>query len=282
MKISDVYKSKKQPVSFEIFPPKGDLSIKELSGILSKLQSLSPDFISVTYSAGGSGNSDRTATVASMVQNTYSMNAVAHLTCINSDKTEIDKMTEKLKTEAIENILALRGDKTENSKSEFSHASDLIPILKEKGFCVGSACYPEGHISCDSPQKDWDYMKLKQDLGADFFVSQLFFDNNCFYRFLDYTAKIGIDKPIIPGIMPFLSQAQISRMIFMCGASLPSEIIRLLNKYADNAEDLRKAGIEYASHQILDLLKNDVDGIHIYTMNHPDIAAYHMEQIRSI
>ena len=282
MKISDVYKSKKQPVSFEIFPPKGDLSIKELSGILTKLHSLSPDFISVTYSAGGSGNSDRTATVASMVQNTYSMNAVAHLTCINSDKTEIDKMTEKLKTEGIENILALRGDKTENSKSEFAHASDLIPILKEKGFCVGSACYPEGHISCDSPQKDWDYMKLKQDLGADFFVSQLFFDNNCFYRFLDYTAKIGIDKPIIPGIMPFLSQAQISRMIFMCGASLPSEIIRLLNKYADNAEDLRKAGIEYASHQILDLLKNDVDGIHIYTMNHPDIAAYHMEQIRSI
>ena len=282
MKISDVYKSKKQPVSFEIFPPKGDLSIKELSGILSKLQSLSPDFISVTYSAGGSGNSDRTATVASMVQNTYSMNAVAHLTCINSDKSEIEKMTEKLETEGIENILALRGDKTENSKSEFSHASDLIPLLKEKGFCVGSACYPEGHISCDTPQKDWDYMKLKQDLGADFFVSQLFFDNNCFYKFLDYTAKIGIDEPIIPGIMPFLSQAQISRMIFMCGASLPSEIIRLLNKYANNPEDLRKAGIEYASHQILDLLKNDVDGIHIYTMNHPDIAAYQMKQIRSI
>lgn len=282
MKISDVYKSKKQPVSFEIFPPKGDLSIKELSGILSKLQSLSPDFISVTYSAGGSGNSDRTATVASMVQNTYSMNAVAHLTCINSDKTEIDKMTEKLKSEDIENILALRGDKTENSKFEFSHASDLIPILKEKGFCVGSACYPEGHISCDTPQKDWDYMKLKQDLGADFFVSQLFFDNNCFYRFLDYTAKIGIDRPIIPGIMPFLSQAQISRMIFMCGASLPSEIIRLLNKYADNPDDLRKAGIEYAAVQICDLLKNDVDGIHIYTMNHPDIAAYQMNQIRSI
>jgi len=258
------------------------LSIKDLSGILSQLQSLSPDFISVTYSAGGSGNSDRTATVASMVQNTYSMNAVAHLTCINSDKDEIERMTEKLKAEDIENILALRGDKTENSKSEFSHASDLIPLLKEKGFCVGSACYPEGHISCETPQKDWDYMKLKQDYGADFFVSQLFFDNSCFYRFLEYTAKIGIDKPVIPGIMPFLSQAQISRMIFMCGASLPSEIIRLLNKYSDNSEDLRKAGIEYAAHQICDLLKNDVDGIHIYTMNHPDIAAYHMQQIRSL
>lgn len=281
MKVSEIYKNKKQPVSFEIFPPKGDLSIKELSGILSKMQSLSPDFISVTYSAGGSGNSEKTATVASIVKNTYSIDAVAHLTCINSDKDEIERMTEKLKNEGIENILALRGDKTENQKSEFAHASDLIPILKEKGFCVGSACYPEGHISCSSPEKDREYMKLKQDLGADFFVSQLFFDNNCFYRFLENTSKLGINKPVIPGIMPFLSQAQISRMIFMCGASLPSEIIRLLNKYSDSAEDLRKAGIEYAGEQILDLLKHDVDGIHIYTMNHPDIAEHQMSLIRS-
>ena len=281
MKISEIYSSKKQPVSFEIFPPKGDLSIKELSDILSQLKTLSPDFISVTYSAGGSGNSDRTATVASMVQNVYSMNAVAHLTCINSDKEEIEKMSEKLLSEGIENILALRGDKT-GEKSDFSHASDLIPILKDKGFTVGSACYPEGHISCESPEKDWDFLKLKQDLGADFFVSQLFFDNNCFYKFLDYTKKIGITKPIIPGIMPFLSQSQISRMIFMCGASLPAEIIRLLNKYSDNPEDLRKAGIEYAANQIGELLGYGVDGIHLYTMNHPDIASFVTDYIRSL
>lgn len=282
MKVSEIYKAKKQPISFEIFPPKGDMSIKELSGILSQLRALEPDFVSVTYSAGGSGNSDRTATVASMVQNTYGMNAVAHLTCINSDKDEIEKMAEKLKSEDIENILALRGDRIDGAKSDFSHASDLIPILKDKGFCVGSACYAEGHITCETPEKDWDYMKLKQDLGTDFFVSQLFFDNNCFYKFLEYTKKIGINKPVIPGIMPFLSQSQISRMIFMCGASLPAEIIRLLNKYSDNADDLRKAGIEYAAHQIGDLLKNGVDGVHIYTMNHPDIASYHMDYIRSL
>lgn len=282
MKISEIYSSKKQPVSFEIFPPKGDLSIKELSDILSNLKSLSPDFISVTYSAGGSGNSDRTATVASMVQNVYSMNAVAHLTCINSKKEETEKMCEKLKSEGIENVLALRGDKTDTENSDFAHASDLIPILKEKGFSVGSACYPEGHISCDSPEKDWDYMKLKQDLGADFFISQLFFDNECFYRFLEYAKKIGIKKPIIPGIMPFLSQSQISRMIFMCGASLPAEIIRLLNKYSDNPEDLRNAGIEYAAHQLEGLIRNGVDGVHLYTMNHPDIAKRLTEYIRSL
>lgn len=282
MKVSEIFKTKKQTVSFEIFPPKGDLSIKELSGILSQLHTLAPDFISVTYSAGGSGNSDRTATVASMVQNTYGMNAVAHLTCINSDKEQIERMSDKLKNEDIENILALRGDTIHGAKSEFSHASDLIPILKEKGFCVGSACYAEGHISCDTPEKDWDYMKLKQDLGTDFFITQLFFDNTCFYKFLEYARKIGITKPIVPGIMPFLSQSQISRMIFMCGASLPSEIIRLLNKYSDNPDDLRKAGIEYAAHQIGDLLQNGADGIHIYTMNHPDIARFQTDYIRSL
>lgn len=280
MKVSQIYETKKQPVSFEIFPPKGDLSIKELSNVLSQLQALSPDFISVTYSAGGSGNNINTVAVASMVQNVYNINATAHLTCLNSSKEEIDVMTDTLKSEGIENILALRGDKN-TEKKDFAHASDLIPILKEKGFCVGAACYPEGHIACESPEKDWEFLKLKQDVGADFFVSQLFFNNNHFYKFLDYAKKIGINKPIIPGIMPFLSQSQISRMIFMCGASLPSSIIRLLNKYADNPEDLRKAGIYYAAKQIDDLLKNGVDGIHIYTMNHPDIAKYHMDYIRS-
>lgn len=281
MKVSQIYENKTQPLSFEIFPPKGYLSIKELSDILSQMKTLEPDFISVTYSAGGSGNSDRTATVASLVQNTYGINAVAHLTCKNSDKREIEEMTEKLECEGIENILALRGDIISDGGSDFRHASDLIPILKNKGFCVGSACYPEGHIECDRPENDWKYMKLKEDLGTDFFVSKLFFDNSCFYEFLDYSRKIGVTKPIIPGIMPILSKAQISRMIFMCGASLPAEIIRLLNKYADNADDLRKAGIEYAVNQVSELLDFGTDGVHIYTMNHPDIARQNAELIRS-
>lgn len=281
MKISEIYKTKKQPVSFEIFPPKGDLSIRELTDILSNLTALSPDFISVTFSAGGSGNSDKTSTVASMVKNTYKTDAVAHLTCINSSRAEIDALTDTFIAEGIENVLALRGDIRDDKKTDFSHSSDLIPVLKEKGFCVGAACYPEGHISSESPEKDWEYMRLKEDLGADFFISQLFFDNNVFYKFLEYTEKLGIKSPIIPGIMPFMSQAQISRMIFMCGASLPAEIIKLLNKYSDNAEDLKKAGIDYASRQILNLLENGVSGIHIYTMNNPEIARYNVEKIRS-
>ncbi len=282
MKISDVYKTKKQPISFEIFPPKGDLSIKELTDILSRLQALSPDFVSVTYSAGGSGNSDKTATVASMVQNAFKMNAVAHLTCQNSTKSEIDRMADILKTEGIENILALRGDATDSSNADFSYATDLIPILKDKGFCIGAACYPEGHISCSNPLEDWKYILKKQELGADFFVSQLFFDNDYFYKFLDTVRKLGVDKPIIPGIMPILSQSQISRMIFMCGGSVPSSIIRLLNKYADNPNDLRKAGIEHAALQLRDLLQNGVDGVHIYSMNQPDIAEFQMNFLRSI
>lgn len=281
MKLSEKFRQGNPSVSFEIFPPKGDLSIKELSDILSKLCSLTPDFISVTYSAGGSGNSDKTSTVASMVQNTYNTDAVAHLTCINSDMTEIEHMIAKFKSEGLENVLALRGDCTEDKKSDFSHASDLIPILKNNGFCVGATCYAEGHISCESPQKDWDILRIKQDAGVDFFISQLFFDNEKFFEFWEYTKKIGINKPIIPGIMPILSQSQITRMVFMCGASLPSSVIRLLNKYADNAEDLRKAGIEMATNQVLELLNHGVDGVHLYTMNHPDIAESQMNAIRS-
>lgn len=281
MKLSEKFQQGTPSVSFEIFPPKGDLSIKELSDILSKLCNLAPDFISVTYSAGGSGNSDKTATVASMVQNTYNTDAVAHLTCINSDKTEIQEMIDKFKSEGLENILALRGDCMGGGKTDFLHASDLIPVLKDNGFCVGATCYAEGHISCESPEKDWEFLRIKQDAGADFFISQLFFDNTKFFEFLDHARKIGITKPIIPGVMPILSQSQITRMIFMCGASLPSSVIRLLNKYADSAEDLRKAGIEMATNQVLELLNNGVDGVHLYTMNHPDIAEFQMNVIRS-
>ncbi len=281
MKLSEKLNKDKQSVSFEIFPPKGDLSIKELSDILSKLCALSPDFISVTYSAGGSGNSDKTATVASMVKNTYNTDAMAHLTCINSDKAEIDEMIAKFKSEGLENVLALRGDCRGEKKSDFSYATDLIPLLKDNGFCVGAACYAEGHIACETPEKDWEYMRLKQDLGTDFFVSQLFFDNSKFFEFLEAAKKIGIEKPIIPGVMPILSQSQISRMIFMCGASLPSSVVRLLNKYADNENDLRKAGIEMATNQVLDLLEHGVDGVHLYTMNQPDIAEFQMNAIRS-
>lgn len=282
MKISEIYKTKKLPVSFEIFPPKGDLDMDTLHSMLNDLHSLSPDFISVTCSAGGVGNSDKTVDIASIVQNEYKINSVAHLTCINSNKKDLKKTISDMKARKIENILALRGDRVEGCEAtDFAHASDLIKYLSNQGFCIGAACYPEGHVECDNPDKDIDYLKIKQDSGAEFFVSQLFFTNDYFYNFREKAVSTGIKQPIIPAVMPILSKSQISRMIFMCGASLPSEIIRLLNKYENQPDDLREAGIEYAAKQILALINAGVDGIHIYTMNKPDIARKHIQAMKN-
>ncbi len=280
MRISDIFKTK-TPVSFEIFPPKGDLSVETLRDTLSSLKELNPDFISVTYSAGGTGNSEKTVELASVVKNEFGIESMAHLTCINSDKNGVGQVVSKIKEQGIENILALRGDIIEgNTPTDFNYAADLIEQLKNEPVCIGAACYPEGHVTCESVEKDIEYLKVKQDKGASFFVSQLFFENRVFYDFLDKARKTGISVPVTAGIMPMLSKSQVSRMIFLCGASLPSEIIRILNKYENDAESLKKAGIEDASNQARDLLANGVDGIHLYTMNKPEIASGIMERIK--
>ncbi len=272
MKITENFK-KKNPISFEIFPPKGELSIDALRGTLDGLKALSPDFISVTFSAGGTGNSNKTVELAGFIKNECGIEAMAHLTCVHSRADEIESIIESLREKKIENILALRGDIiTGRESAGFKYAKDLIAYLRGKDFCIGAACYPEGHVDCDSLEDDARYMREKQDAGAGFFISQLFFDNELFYRFLDRAHKAGINKPIVPGIMPMLAKNQIERMIYMCGASMPSAIVRLLHKYEDKPEDLRRAGIEYAAGQVSDLLNNQDCGVHIYTMNKPDIA----------
>lgn len=281
MKISEIYKQKKQPKSFEIFPPKGDLSVETVKDTVKELKSLDPAFISVTYSAGGSGNSFKTAELCSMIKNDFSVEAVSHLTCINSTKDDVLNTLDILKKDNIENVLALRGDIVEGASAhDFKFATDLIPLLKESGFCVGGACYPEGHVTCKSIQDDINHLYEKQALGADFFLSQLFFDNDVFFKFLEKARKRGVTKPIEAGVMPILSKSQITRMIFMCGASLPAHIIRLLNKYEDNPEDLEKAGIYTALEQIRGLLESGVDGVHIYTMNKPTIAKTIMDGLK--
>ncbi len=273
MRISDIYKTQKQPKSFEIFPPKGDLNVETARQTVEELKNLKPAFISVTYSAGGSGNSFKTADLASMIQNEYGVTSAAHLTCINSTKDDVKKAVRTLKENNIENILALRGDIVDGAEAhDFKYASELIPILKEEGFCVGGACYPEGHVACKSIEDDIDHLYEKEQAGADFFLSQLFFDNDAFFRFLDKARKRGVTKMIEAGVMPILSKSQITRMIFMCGASLPADIVRLLYKYENSPEDLEKAGIEKALCQIQGLLDGGVDGVHIYTMNKPCIA----------
>ena len=208
MKISDIYKQKKQPKSFEIFPPKGDLSVETVKDTVNQLQSLNPAFISVTYSAGGSGNSLKTSELCSMIKNDYKIESVAHLTCINSTKQDVLNMLKTLKSENIENILALRGDVIEGCTAhDFKHATDLIPVLKNQGFCVGGACYPEGHVTCESIENDIEHLYEKESLGADFFLSQLFFDNDAFFKFLEKARKRGVTKPIEAGVMPILSKS---------------------------------------------------------------------------
>lgn len=262
-----------QPVSFEIFPPKGELSMESARTIAQELAKLDPAFISVTYSAGGSGNKQATAEIAAMIQDDHDVPAVAHLTCAGASQQSISTAVADMKDRGIRNVLALRGDLPEGYEpGDFLYAKDLIPVLADAGFCVGAAAYPEGHIDCDSLRLNVEHLRQKQDAGASFLVTQLFFDNDCFYRFREGAEAAGITVPITAGIMPFMSKAQIQRMVFMCGASLPSPIIKLLAKYEDDPGSLRAAGIEYACAQLTDLQQHGADGLHVYTMNQPDIA----------
>lgn len=206
---------------------------------------------------------------------------MAHLTCMGASRDDVDQVLAAMREAGIENVLALRGDPIEGrTTTDFHFAKDLIPVVREAGFCVGAAAYPEGHIDCLDFDESIRHLKEKQDAGAQFFVTQLFFDNDCALRFLDAAHNAGITVPITFGIMPFLSKAQISRMVFMCGASLPSPIIKLLARYEEDPVALREAGVEYACRQLEGLAAAGVDGLHVYTMNQPSIAAAAMKALR--
>ena len=262
-----------QPLSFEIFPPRGDLTEVEARRVAGELVELNPAFISVTYSAGGSGNSGATTTVASLIQNELGVPSVAHLTCQGLTRAMLEEKIAEMRAAGIKNVLALRGDpRPDAPQGDVAYAADVIPVLREAGFCVGAAAYPEGHVTCTSLEDDIAHLREKQDAGAQFLVTQLFFDNEDFFRFRDLAARAGITAPITCGIMPFMSKNQVSRMIFMCGASLPSPIIRLLNRYEGDDEALRRAGIEYAAAQLRGLRDAGADGLHVYTMNKPAVA----------
>ena len=262
-----------QPLSFEIFPPRGDLTEVEARRVAGELAELDPAFISVTYSAGGSGNSGATTKVASLIQNELGVPSVAHLTCQGLTRDMLEEKIAEMRAAGIKNVLALRGDpRPDAPQGDFAYAADVIPVLRAAGFCVGAAAYPEGHVTCASLEDDIAHLREKQDAGAQFLVTQLFFDNEDFFRFRDLAARAGITAPITCGIMPFMSKNQVSRMIFMCGASLPSPIIRLLNRYEGDDEALRRAGIEYAAAQLRGLRDAGADGLHVYTMNKPAVA----------
>ena len=267
--------AEKQTFSFEIFPPKGDLPIDEAIGVARELDANNPDWISVTFSAGGSGNSANTVSVSGVIEQQTNTSALAHLTCLGSHREDVDLFLEALGEQDVRNVLALRGDWAPGKEAyDFTYATDLIAYIKEHNpeFCVGAACYPEGHFECADFETSLKHLKMKQDAGADFLVTQLFFDNEIFYRFREGCARHRIKIPIVCGIMPFTSVRQIQRMAFTCGATIPSKVIRKIVACGDDEGAQLRAGIEYACDQIVDLAANGVDGIHIYTMNRPVIG----------
>jgi len=285
MKISEIYKQKKIVLSFEIFPPKKDAELKNIDATLEILCECKPDFISVTFGAGGSSNNNKTIALAKKIKEQYHVEPVVHLTCLCYSRDEIDTFTEVLKAEGIENVLALRGDRNPNvpEKDDFRHADQLTSYLKTKGdFCISGACYPECHPESAGRVEEMRYLKRKVDAGVEVLLSQLFFDNDLFFRFEEDCRIAGIDVPVTPGIMPVINASQIRRMVTMCGASFPERFERIIRKYEDNKEALYDAGLSYAISQIIDLIANDVDGIHLYTMNNPTLARKICDGIKNI
>ncbi len=274
MRIADKFKQGKTIFSFEVFPPKKTSPVETILNALEKMKELSPDYFSITYGAGGS-NPGKTLEIASKIKNEYNIEALAHLTCINSNKEDIDKVLADFQKENIDNILALRGDIINDiePKTDFKYASELCKYIKTKGnFNLAGACYPEVHVDAKNQIEDIINLKKKVENGAEFLITQLFFDNSAFYKFYESTRIAGINVPIEAGIMPVTNKKQIERMVSMCGASLPAKFSKIMQKYENNPEALRDAGIAYAIEQIVDLIANDVDGIHLYTMNNPFVA----------
>ncbi|WP_159722028.1 methylenetetrahydrofolate reductase [Enterococcus sp. CSURQ0835] len=284
MKLSSIYQKKDCVISFEVFPPKKTDSIEKIYATLEQTTDYQPDFISVTYGAGGSIADQQTLAIAATLKEKYQIESLHHLTCVKKSQAEIDQIVAAIKAHNIENILALRGDLplTDADLPDFHYAKDLIGYLHQTqpDLCLGAACYPEGHISQLDCHENSQHLLAKQTSGAEFLISQLFFDNRVFYQLMEQAQQAGVTIPISAGIMPILSQQQVAKMIFMCGSSLPAELIKLIHRYGHDAPSLRQAGLEYALTQMEDLKKQGVDGIHVYTMNRPEIARAAMELLR--
>lgn len=286
MRISDILRTKKT-FSFEVFPPKPEVSnLEDIFRTIDQLQGYNPDFISVTFKASGD-NSRNTIELARYIKQHTSAEPLVHLTCGSLDQNEVDEMANMLEKEQLENVLALRGDKPmdspENYLKCFQHASELMAYLRSNHrFCLGGACYPEGHIECESLYDDLHNMKIKQDMGASFLITQLFYDNNYFYRLLRVAKKTGITIPIIPGIMPLTSATMFNKIMHMAGASIPFELRALFDRFQNDKEAMYEIGIAFSVNQILELLANDADGIHIYTMNNPKVAADIYQRIHHV
>ena len=266
-------------LSFEVFPPKKDGEFDKAFEVLDALSQLKPDYISVTYGAGGS-RAGKTVEIASYIQNTLHIDAVAHMTCVGSKREQLLEVYRELSAHNVTHVLALRGDRPRDMSDEqydsrdFEHASDMMAFLKENtDLHLSGACYPEKHYECFSMESDLNNLKKKQDAGAEFFISQLFLDNDFYYTFLEKAERKGITVPICAGIMPITSVKQIGTSITLSGSSVPKAMADILATYGDNPDEMRKAGVDYAIRQIRDLHENGVQHIHLYSMNRPKTTA---------
>ena len=285
MKVSELLKDNKVTISCELFPPKKGAQLENYKVIVGKIAELKPSYISCTYGATG-GTSDYTVEIADTI-NSYGIPAIAHLTCVSSTKEKVHSVINELKERKIENILALRGDIPENADfplpNQYHHAIELIREIKEAGdFCIGGVCYPEGHPEAETMDADLDYLKEKVDAGCDYLTTQMFFDNNIYYRFLYKALAKGIDVPVTAGIMPVTNAAQVKRTISLTGNLVPAKFLSIVDRFGDNPDAMRQAGIAYATEQIIDLIANGVNHIHIYSMNKPDVAGAIMGNLSEI
>lgn len=274
MKISDIIKSGVVSISCEMFPPKAGIPLYDAEKAAEGIAEFTPSFISVTYGAAGTAQ-DNTVNIADFVQNKCGITALPHLTCVSGTKQNVKEFLDSIKKLRIENVLALRGDLPEgiDSPEYYRHASELAEdISAYGGFCIGGACYPEGHPESASIEADLEALKIKAESGCSFLTTQMFFDNNILYNFMFRLLKKGVDIPVVAGIMPVTNAAQIKRICKLSSATLPPRFRAVVDRFADNPAAMKQAGIAYATEQIIDLISNGVNNIHIYTMNKPDIV----------
>ncbi len=284
MKIRDILKREQPTLSFEVFPPKTEDKYESVEHAAMEIAKLKPAFMSVTYGAGG-GTSSYTVDIASALQEQCGVTPLAHLTCVSSSKEKVHSVLAELKRRKIENVLALRGDIPADGMIEhdYRYASELIAEIKQSGdFCIGAACYPEGHVESANKTADILYLREKVEAGCDFVTTQMFFDNNILYNYLYRIREKGVTVPVIAGIMPVTNVAQIKRICTMSGTYLPARFKAIVDRFGDNPAAMKQAGIAYATEQIIDLIANGVNGIHVYSMNKPDVAARIQDSLSEI
>lgn len=285
-KIVDKMMEERVNISFEVFPPKTEDAFEKVLEATEEIAKLNPSFISVTYGAGG-GTSKNTVKIASHIQNDLGVSSIAHLTCVSSTKEEVHKVIDDIKEKGIKNILALRGDIPKDSSfpipGNYRYAYELIEDIKTKGdFCIGAACYPEGHVESAHKTDDIANLKRKVDSGVDFLTTQMFFDNSILYNFLYRIREKGIMVPVLPGIMPVTNGKQMARICQLSGTALPERFRAIVDRFGDNPRAMQQAGIAYATDQIIDLIANGITNIHIYSMNKPEVAAAIMTNLSEI